>query len=285
MSKSVWNLTSEAVKYAKSRPSHPKQIVLNAVDYLKEKYTGDQCQAVDVGCGTGISTRNLYGHFQNILGVDMSHAMVEQAQQMGYHNSLRFMQASAEQLPVPDGSVQLVLVGRAIHYFNTEAFYRELRRVLVDNGVVCYYSVHFPSVTCPSDEAFGSHVDKTFWRYLKTELNGYWPVNAYNKKVIDWDRHNYYVNVIPAPFAESKVDESVVVPRPVSLLKLTNELRTYSSFVTYSEREGEDKADMLLQKFVAECLQGDFKNKDVEAEDLVALDRFFLVLSRFTMQQ
>ena len=53
MSKSIWNLTSEATKYAQSRPSHPQAIALNAIGFLNEKYSGPVTQAVDVGCGTG----------------------------------------------------------------------------------------------------------------------------------------------------------------------------------------------------------------------------------------
>lgn len=104
-------------------------------------------------------------------------------------------------------------------------------------------------------------------------------MNAYNKATLDWDRRNYYVNVIPPPFKETKIDETVIVPRDVSLLHLANELRTYSPFVTYSDKEGEEKATALLDGFMAECLEG-FKGKDMEAKELVASDRFFLVLSR-----
>ena len=104
-------------------------------------------------------------------------------------------------------------------------------------------------------------------------------MNAYNKATLDWDRRNYYVNVIPPPFKETKIDETVIVPRDVSLLHLANELRTYSPFVTYSDKEGEEKATALLDGFMAECLEG-FTGKDMEAKELVASDRFFLVLSR-----
>jgi ubiquinone/menaquinone biosynthesis C-methylase UbiE len=279
MSKSVWSHTSEAAKYAKSRPSHPQDIVNIAVQFLNEKYSGPLDQAVDVGCGTGISTCNLAGKFDQVLGVDASEAMVNEAREAGYPNSLTFQKASAEKLPVPDASVQLVLVGRAIHYFDTEAFYKELSRVLVDQGIVCYYSVHFPSVSCPGDLDFGAHVHKTFWSYLQTILKDYWSVNAYNNKTIDWDRRNYYVNVIPAPFKETRIDETVSVTRDISLIQLANELRTYSAFVLYNEREGAEKAAGLLDKFLVECLEG-FENKDKEAKDLVATDNFFMVLSR-----
>jgi len=280
MSKSIWNLTSEATKYAQSRPSHPQAIAMNAIAFLKEKYTGPITQAVDVGCGTGISTTNLSGKFQNVLGVDASEAMVEQAQLKGYHNSLRFMHGTAEKLPASDESAQLMLVGRAIHYFDTVKFYKEVDRVLVNDGVLCYYSVHFPSVSCPTNTKFGAHVHQVFWRFLKAELHDYWPVNAYNKQKIDWDRRNYYVNVIPAPYTESKVDETVSVPRDISLLMLASELRTYSPFVNYAEREGEEKAAKLLDRFFEECLSAEFENVGKEETNLVATDNFFMVLSR-----
>ena len=89
--------------------------------------------AVDVGCGTGMSTRNLFGKFENVLGVDLSEAMVTEAAQCWkqYHPNVAFKVAKAESIPVPDNSTQLILVGRAIHYFDQKTFFKEVDRVLV----------------------------------------------------------------------------------------------------------------------------------------------------------
>ena len=89
--------------------------------------------AVDVGCGTGMSTRNLFGKFDNVLGVDLSEAMISEAQQCykQYQPNVAFKVAKAEAIPVPDNSTQLILVGRAIHYFDQKTFFKEVDRVLV----------------------------------------------------------------------------------------------------------------------------------------------------------
>ena len=91
--------------------------------------------AVDVGCGTGMSTRNLFGKFDSVLGVDLSEAMVEEARNCWKdHNNAQFEVAKAEQIPVENNSAQVVLVGRAIHYFDQKTFFQEVDRILVGSA-------------------------------------------------------------------------------------------------------------------------------------------------------
>ena len=124
--------------------------------------------AVDVGCGTGMSTRNLFGKFNRVLGncgnveiykwvqyfifikykinsrlitltflhydegVDLSEAMVQEANQCFQQQAnVAFKVAKAEAIPVESSSTQLVLVGRAIHYFDQKTFFEEVDRILV----------------------------------------------------------------------------------------------------------------------------------------------------------
>ena len=93
---------------------------------------GEMKLAVDVGCGTGMSTRNLFGKFESVLGVDLSEAMIEEARNCWKdHKDAEFKVARAEQIPVEDNSAQVVLVGRAIHYFDQQTFFKEVDRLLV----------------------------------------------------------------------------------------------------------------------------------------------------------
>jgi ubiquinone/menaquinone biosynthesis C-methylase UbiE len=108
--KSVWNKTSEAAKYSAKRPEHPVAIVDNVLAFLNKKYTGPMTMALDVGCGTGMSTCNLFGKFDNILGVDLSEAMIEQAKKSFSDDFVEFKVSGAENLPVKNSSVQTVLV-------------------------------------------------------------------------------------------------------------------------------------------------------------------------------
>ena len=110
---------------------------------------------------------------------------------------MTFTRGEAESLPVAAASVQLVVVGRAIHYFDTRAFFREVDRVLVgadiavclclvtvqvDNGVVAYYCTHFPTVTRvgdgEGDDAQAAAVTALFMSVLE-RLGPYWPTNPH----------------------------------------------------------------------------------------------------------
>ena len=78
-----------------------------------------------------MSTRNLFGKFDNVLGVDLSEAMIEEAKECCKKENVQFKVSGAEKLPVNDKSVQMVSVGRAIHYFDQQSFFREVDRILV----------------------------------------------------------------------------------------------------------------------------------------------------------
>jgi ubiquinone/menaquinone biosynthesis C-methylase UbiE len=289
-SKSIWNLTADAVKYAQARPSHPKEIVRKAVDFLKEQYKGPLYQAVDVGCGSGLSTINLFGEFQSIVGVDPSQAMIEQARLMTQHGSVKFDVASAEKLPLNADSVQLVIAGRAIHYFDTASFYKEVDRVLVTGGVLCYYSVHFPTISSVNP-AYGERINKIFWSYLTDRLAGHWPVNRFSGHVIDWRRRDYYFNTLVAPYpAHTRGEENIVAQRSISIQDLGRELETYSAFVNIRENKGDHVAEELLKDFRKECEEagqeeeagqvGDEGQSGEELHNLTATDSFFMVMSR-----
>ena len=87
---------------------------------------------MDVGCGTGMSTRNLFGKFDKVLGVDLSEAMIEEAKNCWKdYSQVEFSVARAEEIPVEDKSAQVILVGRAIHYFDQATFFQEVDRILV----------------------------------------------------------------------------------------------------------------------------------------------------------
>ena len=58
--------------------------------------------------------------------------MVQEASQCFQQQAnVAFKVAEAEAIPVESSSAQLVLVGRAIHYFDQKTFFEEVDRILV----------------------------------------------------------------------------------------------------------------------------------------------------------
>lgn len=125
--------------YVSSRPSVPTKIVTKITDYLKQNRSGPYELAVDVACGSGQSTLVLAegGDFKKVIGVDVSPGQIREANQRSDKpENVEFMESSAEILPFEDGSVDVVYVNMAIHWFNREAFFPEVQRVLKPGGVL-----------------------------------------------------------------------------------------------------------------------------------------------------
>jgi ubiquinone/menaquinone biosynthesis C-methylase UbiE len=122
--------------------------------------------AVDVGCGTGLSTRALLSVSKHVVGVDVSIDMLRRSPR----GSAAFVVGSAEHLPFRDGFFELATVASAIHWFGPDAA-DELRRVIEPGGRLLVYDVWFRA-EMESAPGFGrwlSDVSKD--RYLPVAKN------------------------------------------------------------------------------------------------------------------
>ena len=55
--------------------------------------------------------------------------------------NVTFLQANAEDLSMfENGSVQMILASRCIHYFDSNKFFAEVQRILAPNGVLVFYT-------------------------------------------------------------------------------------------------------------------------------------------------
>lgn len=95
---------------------------------------------VDIGCGTGLSTRALSEISAKPIGLDPSLSMLSQAPRGA---KLAFAAATAEALPLREEAVALVTVASAFHWFDRARFLSEARRVLEPRGWLCIYDNWF----------------------------------------------------------------------------------------------------------------------------------------------
>lgn len=94
---------------------------------------------VDVGCGTGRFTHPLAERLQaHVVGIDPSEKMLQAARAKLSNGRVQFRQASAEHLPLDDGSVDMLFMSMILHHLpDLPAMARECRRVLRTGGRVC----------------------------------------------------------------------------------------------------------------------------------------------------
>jgi SAM-dependent methyltransferase len=106
---------------------------------LAERHLGDlrRVDALDVGCGIGLTDRYLEGRLGSLTGVDVSPGVLERAEQT--NPWARYVLYDGERLPFDDGSFDLafaVCVVQVIEPSRRPGFVSELTRVTRPGGLV-----------------------------------------------------------------------------------------------------------------------------------------------------
>jgi len=129
---------SAAQRYARGRPYfHP--IVIGRIRAFLH-LDSPLAIAVDAGCGTGLSCVALKEIAARIVGIDLSRAMLREAPA---DPRIRYVEASAERLPLAGGSVDLITAALAFHWLDRDRFLTEARRVLCPAGWLIVYNHGF----------------------------------------------------------------------------------------------------------------------------------------------
>ncbi len=117
-----------AAAYAEHRPDYAQA----AVRWALEPAPG--ARVLDLGAGTGKLTATLVALGVEVIAVEPDPAMLTELRR-GLPN-VRALQGSAEAVPLPDASVDAVLAGNALHWFDMAVAGPEIARVLVPGGVL-----------------------------------------------------------------------------------------------------------------------------------------------------
>lgn len=114
--------------YVRYRPSYPPEILQTLRDELGLR-PGQT--VADVGSGTGILARLLVEHGNVVYGVEPSAEMAEAAvEALGRSGRFHDVRGTAESTNLPTGSIDVVTVGQAFHWFKVDPTRDEFRRIL-----------------------------------------------------------------------------------------------------------------------------------------------------------
>lgn len=120
--------------YEAGRPGYP----LEAVEWMLQPTRHEASQAplrvADVGAGTGKLTRTLLTSGAEVVGIDPDPAMLDALAEAV--PGVPTMVGTAEALPLPDASVDAVVLGQAWHWVEPQAGSREVARALRPGGVL-----------------------------------------------------------------------------------------------------------------------------------------------------
>ena len=123
-----------AERYARGRPFFHPLVIDRAAEFLSgARPVG---RALDVGCGTGLSSVALRRLAARVVGVDASPAMVAHAPRA---EGVSYVVGRAERLPFGAGVFELLTLSQVFHWLDRAEFFSEARRVLRAGGFVVAY--------------------------------------------------------------------------------------------------------------------------------------------------
>lgn len=130
--------------------------------------------AWDAGCGSGQLSALLPAHFETVVATDASADQIAAATP---HPQIAYRAARAEASGLPEGSVDLITVAQAAHWFDLPAFYAECRRVAAPGAVlalISYENMNLPPALAPLFQHFYKDVLGPFWPADRLHVeNGY----------------------------------------------------------------------------------------------------------------
>jgi SAM-dependent methyltransferase len=120
--------------YLAYRPHFPRSIL----PFLREQGALPEGAIVaDIGAGTGMLAEIFLEAEHRVIAVEPNAEMLEACRELAtQHPALEIVQGSAEATKLPDASVDLIAVGRAMHWFDWPRAHREFARILRPNSWV-----------------------------------------------------------------------------------------------------------------------------------------------------
>jgi SAM-dependent methyltransferase len=138
-----------AAFYDEYRPAPPATLLA-----VLARYAGGRPRlVVDLGCGTGLSTRPWAGHADDVVGVEANPDMAWLARERTAERNVRFVGGFAHETGLADGAADVVTCSQSFHWMDPEPTLAEVARILRPGGVFAAYDYDVPPVVHPDVDA------------------------------------------------------------------------------------------------------------------------------------
>jgi SAM-dependent methyltransferase len=209
------HFSKQAEDYAKFRPRYP----LELFEYLGS-VAPSRTLAWDCATGNGQAAVELARVFDRVIATDASEKQIANAQP---HERVEYRVAPAENSGIEAGTIDIIMVAQALHWFDLGRFYEEVKRVLKPHGVFAASAYKFFHIAPAIDEIVNH-------RYYETVVGPFWPSERVLVEKFE---------ELPFPFPELKTPSFEMIAQ-WNLEHLVGYLRSWSAtqrFIAANQRD------------------------------------------------
>ena len=220
------HFSNSAADYSAYRPTYPPAFIA-AIAGLCSHHN----LVWDVGTGNGQAALLLTDHFDDIVATDASSQQIANAIT---HHRITYSVAKESDSGLVDHSVDLITVAQALHWFDLDAFYAEVHRVLKRDGVLAAWTY--------GNATIDAEVDPIYEDFYSNRVGRYWPP----------ERHHVLAGYreLPFPFDEMKT-ENWQTTANLTRDELIGYVGTWSAIANARQAESRNPVDELSESLKA----------------------------------
>ena len=219
------HFSGHSQEYSEFRPTYPAQLF----SYLASLCV-EQNLAWDCATGSGQAAVGLADYFNEVVATDASENQIANAARA---TGVTYSVAHAESSGLQSGTVDLIAVAQALHWFDTDAFAVESNRVLKAEGVLTAWTYGLLT--------FGKGIDELIEHFYSNIIGEFWP---FERRVVE----SGYAE-IDMPFDEIPAN-SMVMTSDWKFADLIGYLNTWSAVRAYEKEKGRNPLEVVHDDFL-----------------------------------
>jgi hypothetical protein len=212
--------SDQSKAYAAFRPTYPEDLYQFIFSYLEGK-----SRAWDCATGSGQVAQRLCKYFEEVYGTDISQQQIDNAYRA---SNIKYSLGRAESATFPDNYFDLITVAQALHWIDTDPFYKEVLRTARPNALLAVWGYSLMS--------FNSIVDEFLEEFYYKTVGPYWD-SARRSVEKHYSDIPFPFDEIPSPFFKIRVNWN--------LDQFTGYLTSWSATQSYTKANQHDPVKKL----------------------------------------